>query len=436
MRVSAFRLVAAALSALVLSASAACNDDTQLLAPGAASGLRDPVSPPTIPPLPPGAMLSVVVDIASGANHVCARFMRGGIACWGRNSEGEIGVASTDSCGELGYGVDPCVPRPTFVTGSATVNGSTQSFSGVSRIAVGERHTCVLAARGSAWCWGSNLNGELGNGTTNPVATGVSTPTPVAGPPFTAISAGAFATCGVSDSALYCWGQLTYQLPSSTTPQLLSLRNSWTDDLKVGANNACARSTTAGWTCWGSNVYGQLGEDPHTWPYFQGPFGSPLFNHSTSVVSTHDYTCFEMADGTLQCMGANDAGQIGEPTFNLPMTFDPFTVGGSAGLQLSHVAMNRWHACALNPQGQAYCWGEDHFGELGRGVSGDGHKFPTPAPVVGGLTFIKLAAGRHHTCGLTTDHRVFCWGSNYSGQLGFPNHTHLAANPSPVEIVF
>lgn len=115
-------------------------------------------------------------------------------------------------------------------------------------------------------------------------------------------------------------------------------------------------------------------------------------------------------------------------------TYLPRTVGGPSPRTLSHVAIGDGHACGLDPQGFAFCWGENPFGELGNGTSGS--TLRDPVAVSGGLTFTKLAAGLYHTCGLTTDARVFCWGSNYFGQLGTPNALPPRPNALPVQVTF
>ena len=77
---------------------------------------------------------------------------------------------------------------------------------------------------------------------------------------------------------------------------------------------------------------------------------------------------------------------------------------------------------------RAFCWGDNGAGQLGIGNNtgpevfvADGHNFPystKPVAVLGGLTFRHVTPGYDHTCGVTTDNRVFCWGSNRYGQVG------------------
>ncbi len=81
------------------------------------------------------------------------------------------------------------------------------------------------------------------------------------------------------------------------------------------------------------------------------------------------------------------------------------------------VAAGDWHSCALRASGQAYCWGDNYYGELGNGTS---HSFsqPVPTPVAGGLTFAALSGGLFYTCGVTTSGVAYCWGWNGEGELG------------------
>jgi alpha-tubulin suppressor-like RCC1 family protein len=88
------------------------------------------------------------------------------------------------------------------------------------------------------------------------------------------------------------------------------------------------------------------------------------------------------------------------------------------------------HVCALTDRGEAYCWGSNEAGQLGTG-STDSLAHTRPARVIGDLTFTTLAAGLTHTCGLTRDGAVFCWGANDSAQLGDGT---IRNSPTPVRV--
>jgi alpha-tubulin suppressor-like RCC1 family protein len=122
------------------------------------------------------------------------------------------------------------------------------------------------------------------------------------------------------------------------------------------------------------------------------------------------------------CWGAGGWGQLGSGiTANTP---DPQQVGGfvlgGPATALSNVTTGQYHACALDPNGAAYCWGNGNWGQLGNGLNASGYADSSVYPVAvrGGLRFKALAAGQLHTCGISTDNHVYCWGSNYNGELG------------------
>lgn len=103
----------------------------------------------------------------------------------------------------------------------------------------------------------------------------------------------------------------------------------------------------------------------------------------------------------------------------------PLQVTGVSFASLSAGAM---HTCGLDNSGTAYCWGDNLHGQLGYattemcGDSGTNTVIDpcatTPHPVVTQLRFVSLALGFFHTCGLTADGSVYCWGQNDHGQLG------------------
>jgi alpha-tubulin suppressor-like RCC1 family protein len=94
-------------------------------------------------------------------------------------------------------------------------------------------------------------------------------------------------------------------------------------------------------------------------------------------------------------------------------TSAPFRIGYP--LVFATVTAGYFHSCGLATGGVAYCWGDNFSGQLGEpALTGS----TAPIPVSGGLTFAKIGAGRDHTCGVTPSGVAYCWGSNFSGELG------------------
>lgn len=95
-----------------------------------------------------------------------------------------------------------------------------------------------------------------------------------------------------------------------------------------------------------------------------------------------------------------------------------FSASGS-GLRATQVSLGVDFACALDPQGQAWCWGGGWDGELGTGATGQMvAQTYHPQPVTGGHNFVDLAAGSSTVCGLDGSGTAWCWGLNNRGQLG------------------
>jgi len=88
-----------------------------------------------------------------------------------------------------------------------------------------------------------------------------------------------------------------------------------------------------------------------------------------------------------------------------PLSFRQLSAGGD-------------HICGVTTTDQAYCWGRNAEGQLGVGAAAGAGFYPLPIPVAGGHRFRSVSAGNLHTCGVTTDDVVFCWGLNDYGQLG------------------
>jgi alpha-tubulin suppressor-like RCC1 family protein len=182
----------------------------------------------------------------------------------------------------------------------------------------------------------------------------------------------------------------------------------------VSAGNATTCGVTTGGVtyCWGQNLYGQLGGGA------EGAGGSvtPVQVSGAvtfATVSVYRRTCGVTNQGVAYCWGLNSFGELGTGT-TAPYNPQPAAVSG--GLTFASVSTGQYHTCGLTTRGAAYCWGLGEQGELGTGNTASSG---TPLAVVGGLTFVMVAAGGWgHSCGLTTSGAAYCWGDNTFGQLG------------------
>ena len=130
------------------------------------------------------------------------------------------------------------------------------------------------------------------------------------------------------------------------------------------------------------------------------------------------HTCVLNPAGEVYCWGSNDAGQLGSPTFGGSFSAAPVKVELGA-VKMRSLSAGKFHTCALDVTGQAFCWGLNASGQLG--IDSTDRVESVARPVVGGLTFTSLSSGALSTCGLTTDARVFCWGGNGNNELASDN---------------
>lgn len=130
------------------------------------------------------------------------------------------------------------------------------------------------------------------------------------------------------------------------------------------------------------------------------------------VTAGNFYTCGLTTGGLAYCWGANDFGQLGNGRAGRAETLPVAVVGDIAFRQIS-AGWN--HTCGVTLNNRLFCWGSNYFDQLG---DGSGHHSPRPVRVARGLAFGQVSAGDLHTCAVTTDHAAYCWGHNQLGPLG------------------
>jgi len=139
------------------------------------------------------------------------------------------------------------------------------------------------------------------------------------------------------------------------------------------------------------------------------------------------HSCGVATDNRLFCWGDNSTGQLGDGTTTQRLV--PHAVAG--GLRFKVVSAGWFFTCGLTTSDKAYCWGENDDGTLGDG--GTEVRRLTPSAVSGGRSYRQLRAGAHHVCAVTFGDVAYCWGSNFLGQLGVPTTT--GSSNVPVKVV-
>ena len=210
--------------------------------PAGDSGVFNFTYAPSAPPLTPTG------EISAGGYHTCALSWVYGVRCWGQNLYGQLGDGTT---------MDRSVPRD--VVGLAT---------GVTAVAAGGGHSCALTSGGGVKCWGSNAYGQLGDGTTTTRRTPVDVSGLASG--VVGISAGGAHTCALlSGGAVKCWGRnVEGQLGDGSTANRavpVNVAGSVTGTrISAGGGHTCVVTSAGGLKCWGDNTYYQIGDGTNT----------------------------------------------------------------------------------------------------------------------------------------------------------------------------
>jgi alpha-tubulin suppressor-like RCC1 family protein len=401
----------------------------------------------TIPIDVTGLASGVAVISASGRYHTCALTSSGGVKCWGLNSDGQLGdgtntlsnnpvdvvgmssgvfaisVGAYHTCalansglkcwgnnqgGQLGIGWENIRTMPVDVIGLA---------SGMTTIGTGSEHNCVLTSTTGMKCWGQNLSYQLGDGTT----TYRLTPVDVIGLEngVTAIGAGEYHTCALTDSGVRCWGDNRFgQLGDGSL-------TSGVAGISLGSAHTCALTSSGGMKCWGLNSDGQLGDGTNT--LSNSPVDVVGMSSGVFAISVGAYhTCALANSSGVKCWGYNSSSQVGDGTTTnraTPVDVDGLTSGVKA------ISAGRYHTCALTNSGGVKCWGDNSFGQVGDGTM---INRATPVDVVGLPSgVLAISAGGFHTCALTNS-GVKCWGGNSYGELGDGTTT---SSSIPVDVV-
>ena len=291
-------------------------------------------------------------------------------------------------------------PEPTW----AAVNG-------------GGSLSCGVTTTGDAYCWGYNGFGQVGDGTT----TDRTTPVLVGGGhTWASVTNGEDYACGVTTTGeAYCWGGNDEygQLGDGTTtnrsvPTLVSAGYSWAS-VTPRFRHTCGVTTTGEAYCWGWNNSGGLGDGTATDRYQPTLVIGGITNWA-SVSGGWAHTCGMITFGEAYCWGRNNSFQLGDGTAT-QRTTPTLVIGGHTW---ALVDGGSDHTCGVTTAGVAYCWGNNSFGKIGDGTSSPYDFRTTPTLVIGGHTWALVDGGSDHTCGVTTAGEAYCWGSNHWGQLG------------------
>lgn len=336
------------------------------------------------------------VGVSLGNSHLCV-LRANGLACAGANDHGQLGLADPSDHPRLtpvvlpregasvsaGY-ISTAVLDPSGIVWTFGDNGRGQlgrtSIAAIGSVTLPEptvqlvqrfEHGCALSGSGALHCWGSNTEGELGQGD-----------------PFTSGD---------------------HSAPLAVAPSLAFI------DVSPGQGHTCAVTDAGVLLCWGRNTEGELGLGEEAAMQIRTPteVQGRLWR---SVVCGQAHTCAIDEARDVYCWGADldadgHAGPVGAPGVGFHHT--PLRVAG--GGDWRQLATDTFHTCGLREDDSLWCWGRNNEGQLGLGDNAMVVEAPTRIGVDN--DWASVAVGRFTTCAIKHDGRLFCAGDNRRGAL-------------------
>ena len=292
-------------------------------------------------------------------------------------------------------------------------------------LSAGVYHSCGITTDGSAFCWGLNPDGALGNG--DPTVASVRPVRVLTDLRFTTVSVGGAFSCGLTAAnRAYCWGAGSGgalgdgKNTNSAIPVAVADDHVFTQ-ISVGFEHVCAVTPAGEAFCWGDNMFGELGDGTKVRRSIPTLVGSNTGFKSISAGNLQ--TCALSIQGKAFCWGGGSYGEVGVACDSVPCAW-PTPQPVSGDLTFAAISAGNTFTCAVSPSAEAWCWGgldlpwSDGMGRLG--VLGDGGSRGSaiPVKVAGNHRFTEVVAGTRSTCGVTEGNEGYCWGVNSSGELG------------------
>lgn len=298
-------------------------------------------------------------------------------------------------------------------------------FIGISEVAPGGDHSCLIDNTNKVWSWGYNIYGQVGDNTN----INKSNPIPIYGnKTFYRLSSNAYFTMGIINNQAWGWGNNQYgQLGNnSTINKNTPIKVSYIDSndicrISLGYGHVLILNSTGSFYSWGSNIHGQLGLND-TVNRCQ-PSGDQDFTHTFCNISAGSNHSLAIDNyGKLWGWGYNIYGQLGDNTYDNKST--PVAICNS--LYFDKISGGDYHSMAIDiNNSHAWGWGYNDLGQLGNNISNECKE--TPILVFGNHQYGSISCGSKYTLALS-GYEAWTWGHNNIGQLG-DNTTQNRSTP-------
>ncbi|MES2596907.1 MAG: putative Ig domain-containing protein [Verrucomicrobiota bacterium] len=360
-----------------------------------------------------------IVQIAAGVNHSMALADDGTLYVWGYGDVGQFGNGHRSSART------PIESLPSGGRVGRTISRLCEDLN--------ERTTHVLTTDGKLLGWSSDRQGQVGHGSPAWRSEPAELMPEIYDEPtrLQASSKGPFV------EFRHTYSLFPTSMHSARPPYRLT-GGTQTKQAEAGIDHLVYIDSTNTLKSYGSNTYGQLGggtdntSDSAATVVTSGVLAAKSF---FQLCAGAHFSLVLTTDGGLYSWGKNDRGQLGigiAPNSNQPVAVNASTA--LAGKSPATLAAGDDHVLCVTSDGGLYAWGANDRGQLGIGTSMD-HPTPVEIPRAGelaGVIFTKVWAGVTHSFALTSDDRLFGWGSNDHGQLGIGTSSSSVLSPTLV----
>ena len=401
------------------------------------------VPSPLTATLPAG--VGVYNQLSTNTNFSCAIAgsgeSAGGVYCWG-----------TGTSGQIGNGANTATNSPVNVPTSVIMPSTVSAFG---QISTNTSFSCAIASSGEStgriYCWGNGGSGQIGNGSTVSVNVPKSVTMPSRVNAFNQLSTNSNFSCAIASSGesagrVYCWGSsINGQIGNGavgsgaivTVPTSVIMPSGVTAFGQISTNTgfSCAIASSGESTgriyCWGNGANGKIGNGASTtnvarptaviMPSGVIAFGqlSTNSNFSCAIASSGE------SAGKVYCWGNGGSGQIGNGA-NSEVQVPTAVTMPSDVISFSQIATITDFSCAIANSGagagKVYCWGSGGSGQIGNGANSNVN-VPTSVTMPSGVdSFGKVWVTNTYACAIAATGvnkgRRYCWGANFNGQLG------------------
>lgn len=361
-------------------------------------------------------------SISVGASTICGVGTNKHIYCWGDNQYGQVG-----------NGTNTNATTPTQIV-MADSNAQSETFVEVNINYYGSGAVCALASSGNIYCWGGGGNYALGNGTTADSNKAILVKMPANGDKFKHLVQGmGNGNCALTtlDTA-YCWGYnnsgeggngISYLPVQVPTAVIMPVGETFTT-MSTSVNTACAITNLGNAYCWGYGYTGQRGDGSNS--NLNVPvklqFPSQVLSISSSYYQSATLCALDI-NHKVYCWGAGNYGSVGNGesySVNVPTPIAMFD--SNTNFMQAAISGNSNTSCAVEAQGDIYCWGYGLNGQLGNGNNTNSY-IPTRVVIESSESLITdLITTRgffaNTFCALHSSNQVYCWGYGIDGEIG------------------